>query len=213
MFVDLNFTSLICMDHHWSMWAITGWVHLSSPMFIFFGPVHIPLWKITKFNGNTHYNWPFSIAMLPVCQGDSKTKPEPDIPIISQPQNPDATVGDFSKKFLAFAWSWLPKKNHVAVKTPNVLVNSASSGRNRLQRWSRGPNTPDLNNCEKCQENGKKKWGIGKMAGFVWRFLLGCSMLFQLCWLKNEIWEARCLVLKVSPIFCSIFQLGRLRKK
>ena len=104
------------------------------------------------------------------CQGDSKTKPEPDIPIISQPQNPDATVGDLSKKFLAFAWSWLPKKNHVAVKPPNVLVNSASSGRNRLQRWSRGPNTPDLNNCEKCQENGKKKWGIGKMAGFVWDF-------------------------------------------
>jgi len=44
-------------------------------MFIFFGPVQYP-YEIPNLGVNIHNCHPDG----PVCQGDSKTKPEPDIP-------------------------------------------------------------------------------------------------------------------------------------
>jgi len=47
----------------------------------------------------------------------------------------------------------------------------------------------------------------------LFEIFVGLFHVIPICWLKNEIWEARCLVLKVSPIFCSIFQWGGSGKK
>ena len=54
----------------------------------------------------------------------------------------------------------------------------------------------------------EEKMGNWKDGWICLEMFVGLFHVIPICWLKNEIWEARCLVLKVSPIFCSIFQRG-----
>ena len=61
--------------------------------------------------------------------------------------------------------------------------------------------------AKNARKMGRKNGELEKWLD-LFEIFVGLFHVIPIFWLKNEILEARCLVLKVSPIFCSIFQWG-----